>query len=105
MYIEITKRFGKKVNQCRDRNIRVKLSIIINDILKAHNLSEIRNNKKLKGTKDFYRIRIGNYRVGLASQDGKVIATACPCLFRFIGDLREEVNGLAFVKLIQHEYI
>lgn len=76
MQIELTKRFGKQVNQCRDRNIRVKLSIIINDILKAQDLSEIRNIKKLKGTKYFYRIRIGNYRVGLAFQDEKVILAA-----------------------------
>jgi mRNA interferase RelE/StbE len=76
MQIEITKRFGKQVIQCQDRNIRVKLSIIINDILKANNLSEIRNIKKLKGAKDFYRIRIGNYRVGLAFQDGQVILAA-----------------------------
>jgi mRNA interferase RelE/StbE len=76
MQIEITKIFGKQVDQCRDINIRAKLSIIISDIQRAHNLSEIRNLKKLKGTKDFYRIRIGNYRVGLAYRDGIVILAA-----------------------------
>ena len=76
MQIEITKRFGKQVNQCRDLNIRAKLSIIISDIQKVHNLSEIRNLKKLKVTKDFYRIRIGNYRVGLVYRDGIVLLAA-----------------------------
>lgn len=76
MQFEITKKFGKQVNKCQDDKIRYRLSKIIQDILKANNLSEIRNLKKLKGHKSYYRIRIGDYRVGIAYKEEKVIFAA-----------------------------
>jgi mRNA interferase RelE/StbE len=36
-------------------------------------LGEIAHVKKLKGSEGYYRIRIGNYRVGIIAADGTVI--------------------------------
>jgi mRNA interferase RelE/StbE len=47
--------------------------MIIHDIEKAKNVLEIRNLKKLKGYKDFYRLRIGDYRIGLQVKNNNVI--------------------------------
>lgn len=76
MQFEITRRFGKQVNQCGDKSISVRVAKVIGDIHNAKNLSEIRNLKKLRGAKDFYRIRMGDYRIGLAFIEGKVVLAA-----------------------------
>ncbi len=73
MQIEFTKKFGKQVAKCHDKKIRSNLSKTISTIQKAQNLTEIKNLKKLKGHKNFYRIRMGDYRIGIAVEDQKVI--------------------------------
>jgi mRNA interferase RelE/StbE len=76
MQIEITKKFGKQVDKCQNKKIRAALSKIIRDIQQARNLSEIRNLKKLSGFKNFYRIRISDYRIGVTIKDDKVVLAA-----------------------------
>lgn len=76
MQIEITKKFGRQVDKCQNKKTRAALSKIIRDILQARNISEIRNIKKLKGFKNFYRIRMGDYRIGVATKDGKIVLAA-----------------------------
>jgi len=39
---------------------------IIEEVERAKSPSEISNLKKLKGRGDYYRIRVGEYRVGIA---------------------------------------
>ncbi|WP_153631654.1 type II toxin-antitoxin system RelE/ParE family toxin [Prolixibacter sp. SD074] len=46
------------------------------NIQSAQKLTEIKNLKKLKGHKNFFRIRVGDYRIGIAVQDKKVILAA-----------------------------
>ena len=76
MQIEITKKFGKQVVKCQDEKVRARLSAFIKTIAAAQNLSEIKNLKKLKGHKEFYRIRMGEYRIGIAFRDKKIILAA-----------------------------
>jgi mRNA-degrading endonuclease RelE of RelBE toxin-antitoxin system len=76
MQIEITKKFGKQVEKCQNKKIRTALSKIIQNIHQARNLHEIRNLKKLKGFKKFYRIRIGDYRMGIVIKNNKVVLAA-----------------------------
>jgi len=42
---------------------------IIQSAEKAATTSEIKNLKKLKGEKTYYRIRSGRYRVGISTKD------------------------------------
>ncbi|MDB4902467.1 MAG: plasmid stabilization protein [Mucilaginibacter sp.] len=51
-----------KLNQA---SIKRDISDIIEQVEKANFLSEIKNIKKLKGHLTAYRIRIGDYRIGL----------------------------------------
>ena len=64
MKILIDKSFDKDVSQIKDKNIRLKLAICIEQIQAATSPSEIRNLKKLSGFKNQFRIRIGDYRIG-----------------------------------------
>jgi mRNA interferase RelE/StbE len=48
---------------------------MIEDIKHADNVSLINNIKKLKGYEKFYRIRIGDYRIGIEITEDYVILT------------------------------
>lgn len=39
----------------------------------SDSLALLPNVKSLKGTKNYFRIRVGDYRIGLAMQEGTVI--------------------------------
>ncbi|BAZ37945.1 hypothetical protein NIES4101_38710 [Calothrix sp. NIES-4101] len=48
--------------------------VVIEEIEKAESLGDINNIKKLKSSDgDYYRIRIGNYRIGLTISDDIII--------------------------------
>ncbi|MDP2236514.1 MAG: hypothetical protein Q8J88_08790 [Bacteroidales bacterium] len=76
MEIELTKKFGKQIEKCQDYSILVRLSKVIDGILKAGRFSEIKSIKKLKGHNNFYRLKIGDYRIGLVFKNNTVIFAA-----------------------------
>ena len=76
MQIEFTKKYGRQVDKYRDKKVRKNLSEVIDNILKAPDISEIKNLKKLKGHKSFYGIRMGDFRIGIALENDKVILAA-----------------------------
>ena len=39
-------------------------TLVFDDIPKLSDINEVKNIKKLKGNKPFYRVRVGNYRIG-----------------------------------------
>jgi len=65
MTIEFTGRFLKDLDKLNQASIKKEISGIIEQVEKANFLSEIKNIKKLKGHLTAYRIRIGDYRIGL----------------------------------------
>lgn len=69
MIVRIDKSFQKDVDKITDAKTKNSIVEIVTLIQKADDLSSIRNLKKLTGHKDLYRIRIGNYRIGLRFTD------------------------------------
>lgn len=65
MITEFTGRFLKDLDKLNQASIEKDISDIIEQVEKANFLSEIKNIKKLKGHQTAYRIRIGDYRIGL----------------------------------------
>jgi mRNA interferase RelE/StbE len=63
MKIEIRKSFTKDADKL-PAPFQQQLSIIINEIAKASQPSQLGNCKKLTGFKTAYRIRMGQYRIG-----------------------------------------
>ncbi|WP_163329246.1 hypothetical protein GFV12_06870 [Desulfurobacterium thermolithotrophum] len=59
MKIEFKESFLKDLKKIKDKGIKNKLEIIISEVEKVKSILEIKNLKKLKGYKDFYRLRIG----------------------------------------------
>jgi mRNA interferase RelE/StbE len=56
-------------------SVRKSIAAIIDEAKAAKSLSQIKNLKKLKGFKSAYRIRMGDYRIGVFV-DGDVIEFA-----------------------------
>jgi|APGre2960657404_1045060.scaffolds.fasta_scaffold143606_2 mRNA interferase RelE/StbE len=69
MRIEVQKSFEKDVENISDTKLAIQLNTIIEDLENCKSLIEIKNLKKLKGKGNYYRIRIGNYRLGLKLEE------------------------------------
>jgi len=64
MIIEFDKSFEKSLTKVKDNTLFIKIESLIEKIEKAEKMSEIKNVKKLTGFKNYYRIRIGDFRLG-----------------------------------------
>ena len=76
MRIEITRKFQKQVETCNDPSIKKKVGIIIEELSLSENITGFSNLKKLKGSKNSFRIRVGNYRIGLIIENDLIIFAA-----------------------------
>ncbi len=65
MIVRIDKSFQKDVSKINDAKIKQAIVETVQLIQETENLSLVNNLKKLTGYKDLYRIRLGNYRIGL----------------------------------------
>ena len=73
MRVGFRKSFAKDLKkQSRDKKLISKVRQIINKVEKANSILELKNLKKLKTEGSFYRIRLGDYRMGLVIDDDMV---------------------------------
>ena len=79
MKILIDKSFVKDVDKVTDKKLLRNLNKLIIKLENSNSLIELSNVKKIKGYDSFFRIRIGNYRLGLEEISGKGI-----CLTRLL---------------------
>lgn len=64
MKILFDESFAKSIKKLNDRKIKEKLIALIALFEGASSLSEIPSIKKMQGYQPYYRVRIGDYRVG-----------------------------------------
>lgn len=67
MIVEYDQSFLKSVAKLKNATIRKRLLKFIESAEQAHSVSELRGTKKLAGFKDYYRTRLGDYRLGFIS--------------------------------------
>ena len=72
MKFEVKKSFLKDLKKINDKKLIEEIKNLFDIIEKADSLQEIPNVKKLKGFEEFYRVRIGKYRVGIKYNDNEV---------------------------------
>ncbi len=65
MIVKIDHSFDKDISILRDAKVKIQIYRMIEDVSKAISIDAIKNIKKIKGYKNYFRIRIGNYRAGL----------------------------------------
>lgn len=75
MKLRFEESFEKDLRRIRDKDILKRVKEIIDESKKAQDLSNIRSLKKLIGYDTFYRIRLGDYRIGLEILEGEIIFT------------------------------
>lgn len=66
MKLEFRASFARDVEKVKDRKPRAKVREVIGLVEHAQNLQDIVSIRKLRGSDRYYRIRIGNYRIGLS---------------------------------------
>lgn len=75
MRIFFEESFRKDLSKIKDKKLLKRVYAIIDEIKIAGNINEIHNLEKLKGYKAYYRIRIGDYRIGIEIISNKFIFT------------------------------
>jgi Cytotoxic translational repressor of toxin-antitoxin stability system len=75
MKIKFESRFEKDLRKIKDQKVLSELKQIIIQCKTTENLSEINHLKKLQGYDTFYRIRLGNYRIGIELSEDTIIFT------------------------------
>jgi mRNA interferase RelE/StbE len=72
MIVEFDKSFLKSLDKLKDSDVKRRIEYVIGEFDKASNISDIKNLKKLIGFKTYYRIRIGDYRLGIDLKAGNI---------------------------------
>ena len=72
MIVKIDKSFERDIQRIVDKNLLNAIAECIENIRIVQRLNEIPNCKKLRGSKNAYRIRLGNYRIGFVFEQGAI---------------------------------
>jgi mRNA interferase RelE/StbE len=67
------KSFGRDLKKIKDKRLLKQVQKIIAQVELATSLADLQNVKKLEGYTTYYRIRVGEYRIGIEVLEGQVI--------------------------------
>lgn len=73
MEVEIRKTFDSDVRKIRDKRLLRQIERMITEVESSEHFSGISNLKKLKGYKNYYRIRVNDYRTGIYFENSVVV--------------------------------
>ena len=73
MKVEFRESFAKDLKSIRDKSVLRRTKSIIETVEKADSLTGLPNLKKLRGHLNYYRLRIGDYRIGIALQENIIV--------------------------------
>lgn len=65
MVIKIDKSFDKDLKKVTDKVVLKKVLEVYENVAEVKTVADIKGLKKLSGFKSYYRIRVGDYRIGL----------------------------------------
>ncbi len=77
MELEFRDSFLKDANRIKEKRMKKKIAAVIAEIKAASSLSGIRNLKKMESSENYYRVRIGDYRIGVKLQGKKLVFLRC----------------------------
>ena len=69
--------FAKDLRSIKSKEILSRIKEVIGQVEKAQSLQEVTNIKKLKGSRNYYRIRVGEYRIGLVIEGDEISFVRC----------------------------
>lgn len=77
MIVEYLPSFGRDLKSIQNTDLLARIQRAIETLEQAATLRDVPNLIKLQGGGDFYRLRVGDYRLGLALQDQTVLLVRC----------------------------
>ena len=72
MIVQVQKSFERDISKVTDKKLAAQLKAIILELEISKAPSSIRNMKKMAGKGNYYRIRLGNFRVGLKIESNTI---------------------------------
>lgn len=72
MRVEFRKTFKQDLRDIKDRKFLDRIRAAIEEVESANSLIEVRNVKAIQGHENYYRIRVGDFRLGLYLDNGVV---------------------------------
>jgi len=76
--VEFKNSFVKDLKKIKEKQLQSQIRELIEKVESTENMTELENVKKLSGSDVYYRIRLGDYRVGLKIENDIV------CFVRFL---------------------
>lgn len=73
MKVLVEKSFGRDLKKIKDKRLLKQVQEIIAQVESAVSMSDVSNLKKLQGFDTYYRIKVGDYRIGVEILEGQVI--------------------------------
>ena len=75
MLVTVKKSFNKDIEKIKDKKLALKIQEILDSLQNVETITAFSNTKKIKGSANAYRIRIGDYRLGFFLNENKVELT------------------------------
>lgn len=80
MNVQFRSSFAKDLRNIKNKDLLSRIKEAVEQFEKAQSLQSIGNIKKLRGSGNYYRVRVGEHRIGLVVDDDT--ATFVRCLDR-----------------------
>lgn len=77
MKVEFKESFAKDLKGIKDQGHLRRVKELIEAVEQANSLAVTPNLKKLKGGGNYFRLRVGDYRVGISLENDTVIFVRC----------------------------
>jgi mRNA interferase RelE/StbE len=65
MKLKVQKPFEKDILNIRNKKLAAQINAVLQQLETCKSISEIKHLKKLAASGNYYRIRVGNYRMGI----------------------------------------
>jgi len=75
--VEFKESFLKDIKSIRDKSVLAKVKSAIESVELANTFDEITHLKKMRGSREYYRIRIGDFRIGIKLDGNTLIFIRC----------------------------
>lgn len=73
MKVEFNESFLKDIKCVKASSVLKRVSVAIESVEKATSLDEIHHLKKTRGSRDYFRIRIGDFRIGIKLESNTMV--------------------------------
>ncbi len=72
MKVEFKSSFVKDLKKIKEKHLQNQIRELIEKVESTANITELENMKKISGSDVYYRIRLGNYRIGIKIENNTV---------------------------------